>query len=256
MNTPTVADITTKLDALLETERYEDSSLNGLQIESPVREVRRVAFAVDAGLSIIERAVHERCQLLVTHHGVLWGQCERVVGPWAKKLALCMNNGLSLYTSHLPLDGHLEMGNAAQLARLLDLQEVAPAFPHRGATIGVRGVFREPKTTQEISQILARFEGATQPPLTLPFGPSQIRTVGIATGAASSLVSDCEAAGIDLLITGEPKQSTYHLAKELGRSVICMGHYASETFGVRALERVLQNEFRVETVWISEPTGI
>ena len=75
-------------------------------------------------------------------------------------------------------------------------------------------------------------------------------------GGAEALRADAEAAGIDLLITGEPKQSTYHLAKELGRSVICMGHYASETFGVRALERVLQNEFRVETVWISEPTGI
>jgi dinuclear metal center YbgI/SA1388 family protein len=256
MTSITIAAITERLDSLLETKRYEDSSLNGLQIESPVSHVTKVGFAVDAGLSIFERAAQEKCQLLVTHHGVLWGQCERIVGPWARKLALCMTSGLSLYTSHLPLDGHLELGNAAQLARLLGLERIEAAFPHRGATIGVTGVLPHQKTPHEISEMLAHYEGALRPPLVLPFGPPKVSTIGIATGAASSLVADCAAAGIDLLITGEPKQATYHMAKELRCSVICMGHYASETFGVRALERVLQNEFRVETCWISEPTGI
>ena len=255
MTSTTIKTISEHLNILLEISRYSDSALNGLQIESPVAGVKKIGFAVDAGLSIVEKAVKEGCQLLITHHGVLWGQCEPIVGPWAKKLHLCMSNGLSLYAAHLPLDGHAELGNAAQLAQLMGLCEITPAFPYKGSTIGVTGTFPTPKTPQEIALMLSHCEGASNPPLVLPFGPSTVRTVGVATGAAAFLIPDCASAGIELLITGEPKQAAYHMAKELQCSLICMGHYASETFGVRALERVLQREFRVETCWISEPTG-
>lgn len=256
MSHTTVRAISQYFNTLLEIQKYVDLSLNGLQIESPGAEVRKVGFAVDAGLSIIEQAADQHCQMLIVHHGVLWGQCSPIVGPWARKLQLCMNRGVSLYAAHLPLDGHMELGNAAQLAKELGLTDLAPAFPYKGATIGVRGQLAIPRSAQEIASQLCKFEGALQPPLILPFGPPVVKTVGIATGAASTLSPECAENDIDLLITGEPKQEAYHLAKEHQRSVICMGHYASETFGVRALERVLQRDFRVETCWISEPTGI
>jgi putative NIF3 family GTP cyclohydrolase 1 type 2 len=138
----------------------------------------------------------------------------------------------------------------------MGLRSISPAFPYKGSTIGVTGELTSPKTPHEIASMLSKYEGASQPPLVLPFGPSTVKTIGIATGAAAFLIPDCARAGIELLITGEPKQAAYHMAKELQCSLICMGHYASETFGVRALERVLHKEFRVETCWISEPTGI
>jgi putative NIF3 family GTP cyclohydrolase 1 type 2 len=167
-----------------------------------------------------------------------------------------MTKGVSLYAAHLPLDGHQELGNAAQLANILNLKDTAPCFPHKGMPIGTVGSLPTPTTAQAIAAQLSTFEGALQPPLILPFGPTQIKRVGIATGAATSVIPECAQLGIDLLITGESKQEAYHSAKEHNVSVICMGHYASETFGVRALERVLQRDFRVKTVWISEPTGI
>jgi dinuclear metal center YbgI/SA1388 family protein len=256
MSHTTVKAIAERLNSLLEIDKYADLALNGLQIESPILEVRKVALAVDAGLSIVEQAADQHCQMLIVHHGVLWGQCAAIVGPWARKLQACMTRGISIYAAHLPLDGHMELGNAAQLAQELGLENIAPEFPYKGATIGVRGQLTTPRSAQEVASQLCKFEGALQPPLVLPFGPPIIKTVGIATGAASTLSPECAASGIDLLITGEPKQEAYHLAKEYQCSVICMGHYASETFGVRALERVLHREFRVETCWISEPTGI
>jgi len=256
MTTTTVQSITTHLNNLLEVGRYTDMAVNGLQVESPNPSVRKIGFAVDAGYSVIQAAADAQCDLLVVHHGILWGGCPPIVGPLARKLQLCMGRGVSLYAAHLPLDGHLEYGNAAQIAQLFGLSEIAPTFLYKGATIGVRGTLPTPRTPHEIASQLCQSEGALQPPLTLAFGPSQVNTIGIATGAATSVIPECAEMGIDLLLTGESKQEAYHSAKEHQVNVICMGHYASETFGVRALERVLQRDFRVETCWISEPTGI
>jgi dinuclear metal center YbgI/SA1388 family protein len=251
-----IKEISQYLDTLLEVRKYEDLSFNGLQIESPVTEVTRVGFAVDSGLSVMERAVAESCQLLIAHHGVLWGGNPPITGALSRKVALCMTKGLSLYGVHLPLDGHLVHGNAAELAKLLDLAEIEPCFKYKGNFIGVSGRSRTPQRLEDISARLSVLEGALQPPLLLPFGPREITRVGIATGSATSVIPECSHLGIDLLITGEPKQEAYHTAREHQTSVICMGHYASETFGVRALQRVLEERFRVETRWISEPTGI
>lgn len=257
MNPPALlSHIVEYLDTELKVSSYSDLAYNGLQIESSRQEISKIAFAVDAGLSIVEQAVAEGCQLLVVHHGVLWGKVEPLVGPWGRKVETCLKNGLSLYASHLPLDGHPSLGNAAQLAAFLGLQAITQSFEVKGSCIGSIGTLPERLSLQQISARLASCEGALNPILTLPFGKSEIRTIGIATGSATSLLPEVATQGLDLFITGEPKQEAYHLAKELRCSVICMGHYASETFGVRALDRVLANHFRVQTAWISEPTGI
>jgi dinuclear metal center YbgI/SA1388 family protein len=256
MKTVTLHSIIDYLDRELEAHRYSDSAVNGLQLESSTQEISRIAFAVDCGLSVVEEALEYGAQLLVVHHGILWGSCLPMVGSFAKKIRLCMNRGLSIYASHLPLDGHMRLGNAAQIADLLGLRSLLPCYQYKGATIGVQGTFPEPQSIDKIAEILAAADGAIRPPLILPFGHQQISRVGIATGSASAFIPDTRSLGLDLLITGEPKQECFHTAKELSCSVICMGHYASETFGVRALERVLSASFGVETTWINQPTGI
>ena len=257
MTNPSVREISSFLDTELKHADYtKDASLNGLQIESSASSVQKIGFAVDAGLSVAQSAIEQRCQLLVVHHGVLWGENAPITGPWARKLALFLTRGLSLYASHLPLDGHLVHGNAAQIALLLSLSDVSQCFEYGGAPIGVRGSLSSPQSIEQIAATLSSTEGALQPPLLLPFGQREIRSIGIATGAGTGVIPDCAALSIDLLITGEPKQAAYHMAKEYECSVLCIGHYASETFGIRALERVLAQRFNVQTVWISEPTGI
>jgi dinuclear metal center YbgI/SA1388 family protein len=256
MANTTIREVATYLDTLLECSSYRDVALNGLQVESPVATVTKVAFAVDAGLSVIESAVREACQLLVVHHGVFWGRVEPLTGAWSVKAHRLLGSGLSLYAAHLPLDGHLQYGNAARLAAELSLVDVTPFFEHAGKTIGVKARFSTPLPLGHLAEELSRFEGAMSPPLVLPFGKREISTVGIATGSATAFIPDCVRAGLDVLVTGEPKQEAYHSAKDSGLSIVCMGHYASETFGVRALQRVLEERFRVETAWISEPTGI
>lgn len=249
-------EITAYLDRELEISRYNDHGYNGLQVESTSTSVQKIACAVDAGLSVAERAVESGCQLLVVHHGILWGQSEPFVGPLARKLHLLLSRGLSLYAAHLPLDGHLRYGNATLLASEIGACNVSPCFEYKGATIGVQAEFQSPVPLDDVIARVSSFEGVLCPPVVLPFGKRIIQRIGIATGSATGFIRECALRGLDLLITGEPKQEAYHTAREYQCSVLCIGHYASETFGVRALERVLAERFRVETTWISEPTGI
>jgi dinuclear metal center YbgI/SA1388 family protein len=245
------------LDSELRAAQFSDIALNGLQIESAPCQVSTVAFAVDSGLSVIEEAVARKADLLVVHHGIFWGKVEPLVGPLAKKAGLCLKSGLSLYASHLPLDGHPVLGNAAQIATtVLEAHDVTPDFDHHGSPVGVVASLKTKTPLEQIANKLGLCEGVTTPPLVLPFGKKSIGTVGIVTGSGSSMIPTVARRGIDLLISGEPKQEAYHLARELECSVIFMGHYASETFGVRALQRVLETRFSVKTEWISQPTGI
>jgi dinuclear metal center YbgI/SA1388 family protein len=256
MQSASLSDLVSFLNNELNVNEFRDVAHNGLQIESDTTSVGKIAFAVDAGLSVIQEAVRRGAHLLVVHHGLLWGSCLPVTGVFAQKIRLCMSHGLSLYAAHLPLDGHQVLGNAAQLGQYLGITTFQPCFDYHGKPLGIAGSFATPRELDEIAHALSQCEGGLKQPLILAFGARSIRTVGIATGSATSCIPETVQRGLDLLITGEPKQECYHSAKDRACSVICMGHYASETFGVRALERVLSQRFGVETTWINEPTGI
>lgn len=243
------------LDRWLNTSAFSDSSRNGLQVDSGVGEVSRVAVAVDSGLSIIAGAIAQKAQLLVVHHGLLWGAENPIAGPFGLKVRTLINGGCSLYASHLPLDAHPEVGNNVELARAVGLSYLEPYMPYKGSLLGIRGRTLSPRSLDWFVGQVSTFPGA-KPCLTLPFGPPTISTVGVVTGSGLVALEESARLGLDLFITGEPKQSAYHEAKELGINVLFAGHYATETFGVRAVGARLKEDFGIEPLFIDEPTGI
>lgn len=256
MKRATITDIIRWLDQTLQPENYQDLGLNGLQVQSPgADEVLKIAFAVDAGISVIEKAVQGGAQLLIVHHGLFWGQQQPIVGPLAQKIDLLLKNNCCLYASHLPLDGHIQLGNAAQFLEFLGASSIEPFFRYKGMPIGAQGVFETPRSILEIRERCKSIDGYTSD-LMLEFGPSKIRTLGILTGSGSLAIEESKRTGLDLLISGEAKQEAFHEAKDRQCNVLFVGHYASETFGVQAIERSLKKEFSVETTFISMPTGI
>jgi len=248
-------EIASFLESTLEHNRYSDLAINGLQLHSGEVEVSRVAVAVDSGLSIVEQAVASKAQLLVVHHGLFWGKIEPLVGALADKVKLLLNGNCSLFASHLPLDGHLQYGNAAQMAALLGLEQVEGFFEFEGCSVGVQGRTKKPLTIDQIKEILSPHLGDDFS-LALPFGVKQISSIGIVTGSGSAALASARLGDLDLLISGEPKQECYHTAKELGINALFLGHYATETVGVRAIAKLLESKFKVETIFIDEPTGI
>jgi dinuclear metal center YbgI/SA1388 family protein len=253
------------LDGLLETATYRDSSLNGLQVETSSREISRAAFAVDAAESTIRKAATFGAKLLVVHHGLYWTGGKESTGPLtgvlARRVELLMQNGISLYVSHLPLDGNMTLGNNVELARYFGAERLEPFCEFSGSFIGCKGVLPSPRPLEELVSrgkelVKGTRSEASGLPLLLAFGPKVVSSIGFVSGSGSLALGHAKDAGLDLLISGESKHEAYHSAQELGLNALFCGHYRTETFGVAALQRRLEKEFNLSTLFIDEDSGI
>ena len=246
-----------RLDERLDTGAFAgiDASANGLQVAADVDCVDCAAFAVDGVVATAEAAAGAGADVLVVHHGIVWGGIERVTGREYDRLAALLGNDLALYVSHLPLDAHPKFGNAAGLAAHLDCTVVEPFGEYDGETIGQRARTSDPYTVEELRRRLEELETGGGPVRTLEFGPGEIEDVAIVTGAGADWIRSAAAAGVDALITGEGKGQAYHEAREAGLNVFLAGHYATETFGVRALQELVDG-WGIETTYVAHPTGL
>jgi dinuclear metal center YbgI/SA1388 family protein len=244
------------LDAELRLTEFEDSCLNGLQVESG-ENVTRIAVSVDAGESVIEKSIAAQAGLLLVHHGLLWaGANDRITGPHGRKVKRMLAAGLSLYAAHLPLDGHEALGNNFILAEKLKLSALERAVKYRTAMIGCLGRNEARLELAAYKEILDNLRGSSRNTLILPFGPSIPERVCVVSGSAADIALQYQAVGFDTFVTGEPKQMLFHFAKEHRLNILCAGHYATETVGVEAVGALLEKKFGVQSVFIDEPTGI
>ncbi|HEX8392088.1 MAG TPA: Nif3-like dinuclear metal center hexameric protein [Longimicrobium sp.] len=247
--------IVTWLDEYLRIGAVPDypTALNGLQVDSGRGEVRRIAVAVDAAQATIDRAIAEGADLLIVHHGLFWDGNQPVTGRRYRRLKALLDADLPLYSAHLPLDVHPEVGNNAVLARELGIEIQGTFGEYRGSPVGVWG------TVDEVLRegLAARLDGLLGARVKLvPGGPERVRRVGVITGGAGGSVADAVAAGLDAFVTGEGAHHNFFDAEEGGINLLLGGHYATETWGVRALGQRLQEQFGIEWVFVDHPTGM
>ena len=232
-----------------------DPSRNGIQIqnrEPDSKEIKKVAFAVDACQATARLAAEKGCDALVVHHGLFWGGCETITESFYKRISTFINNDLALIAYHLPLDANIPYGNNAGLAARLELTDLETFGEWRGMTIGVRGNLPAALTIEEVTEkVLAPGE---KPLAILPFGKKEIRTVGIISGGATEDVEQAIELGLDAYITGETSHELYHYVEECGMNMICGGHYQTETLGVNLVKEKLEKEKGIECVFIDLPT--
>ena len=208
------------LDKTLEIDRFDDVSNNGLQVEGP-SQVRKIAFAVDASLASVEAAVTCGAQLLVVHHGLSWGGgIRRLTGGMFRVVEAAIKGGLAIAGYHLPLDASQKYGNNYELARFLGLKGLKPAFSYHGNVIGVTGM-----------------------------NPQGIK-VGVCSGGAGAFAEEAKKLGCGLYVTGEASWGEQIAAENCGMEMICAGHYATETFGVKALARAVRARLHVATEFL------
>lgn len=238
-------DLISHLDHLLEPGAFRDFGPNGLQVPG-VREVTRVVTGVSAHQELIQAAIDARAELLLVHHGLFWDFHPTGLTPiLAERLRLLFRHDVNLAAYHLPLDGHEDVGNNAQLAVRLGAATHEPFGEGFGRPIGRVARFEAPGVPAE--ELFRRIEAVTRRrPLVFAAGPPQIRSVGIISGSAAKNLPEAIAAGLDAFITGEPAEHVMADAREAGIHFIAAGHYATETFGVRALGDRLKREFGVE----------
>jgi len=230
-----------------------DASANGLQFEG-AETVRRVAVAVDACRDTFRRAARAKAEMLIVHHGLLWGPIPGIRGSLKERFRLLFENDISLYACHLPLDAHPVLGNNALLLKELSLAKKGPFGAYHGKTIGWWG---RAARSVSLQRFTARIERRLKTRCTvLPFGPEKIRDVGVVSGGGGSTLFEAESMGLDTVLTGEPSHPLYTFAEEVGLNVIFAGHYATETRGVRAVGEELKRKFRLPVTFIDHPTGL
>jgi dinuclear metal center YbgI/SA1388 family protein len=255
----TITEIASHLDELLHTAETPDYSnaLNGIQVETDA-EITKVAAAVDARERTITSAIDAGANLLIVHHGMFWGGLQPLRGPNLRRVRSLIASDLALYSSHLPLDAHPELGNNVLLARELGLEPSSGFARYKTIDIGVAGESDVP-TAQLIARAdaLARLHGGSARHTTND-GSRITRRWAICTGAGASrdTLNEAAARGIDTLIVGEGPHWTAVDAEELGITVIYAGHYATETLGVRALAGHVSTRYDIPWAFIDAPTTL
>jgi dinuclear metal center YbgI/SA1388 family protein len=219
------------LDALLQPEKFRDYGPNGLQVEGD-REVKLLVSGVTASRALIEAAIAAHADAILVHHGLFWrGQDGRVTGWMRERLRLLLAHGIHLFAYHLPLDAHAELGNNAQLGRLLGFQTTGRFGEQDLGFVGA------PSAPWSCAQHLAdHVAGVLGRQVTCVGRADQaVRRVAWCTGGAQGYFESAIAQGVDAFLTGEISEPQAHLARETGVAFLACGHHASERYGAPAL---------------------
>jgi len=247
------------LDALLRTSEIPDypGALNGLQLTSR-KEILRLACAVDFSTHTVREAARVAADMLLVHHGMFWGGARPLTGAVYEQLAALIGSDIAVYSSHLPLDLHPEVGNNVLLARQLGIEPSGGFARFKTVDVGVSGI-SDVSTSTLVDRARAFARGLGGEVVATPFLPDR-RTYrwGICTGAGagSDTIREALESGIDTMIVGEGPHYTAVQARDVGIVIVYAGHYATETLGVRALARRAAEEFGLEAQFLDAPTGL
>jgi len=253
-----LTDIAAYLDQYLRIRDVPDepNAVNGLQALNGSGRVGRIVAAVDASLATIAGTAggYSQPTLLVVHHGLFWDGNVPLTGRRYRRIRALFDGDVALYSAHIPLDVHAEVGNNHVLARRLGLADIAPFDLYRGIPLGVQGTLAPGAPREELVARLERELGGKA--RLIPGGPARSQRVGIITGGAGDRIRIAAEAGLDTYVTGEGPHHTYFDATELGINAIYAGHYATETVGVKALAEHLSAQYGIPWEFHDHPTGL
>jgi dinuclear metal center YbgI/SA1388 family protein len=226
--------------------------MNGLQIvnEGPLT---RIVAAVDACEVVVAEAARVKGTLLIVHHGLFWSGVQPVTGAFRRKIKAALEGDLALYSSHLPLDLHSKLGNNALLAKALGLRTVKPALEIKGRPLGILGTI-SPAGRDAFARRVGEAVGGEVH--VAPGGPEKISKVLVVTGGAGGEVIRAAELGVDAFVTGEGPHWSYTASEEEGINLFYAGHYATETFGVKALASHLSAKTGLPWSFLDHPTGM
>jgi len=241
------------LRGLLACDRFKDYGPNGLQVEGR-REIRRIVSGVTASLALIDAAIEAGADAILVHHGLFWrGQDGRLTGWLKARVARLMRHDINLFAYHLPLDAHAELGNNAQLARVLGLRsegrfgEQDLGFWGSDAEAAEAAGGAQADAPLTVESLVARAGTRLgRPPVLLPGDGRPLRRVAWCTGGAQGYFEGAIAAGADAFITGEISEPQAHLSRETGVAFLACGHHATERYGAPALGEHLATQFGLE----------
>lgn len=240
------ADVISFLDTYLDIAHIPDSSLNGLQVEGKP-EIGKIAFGVSASLEFFKQAKYAGADLLIVHHGLLWGKEQPLTGMHGARIAFLVKEELALAGYHLPLDKHSVVGHNACLLRAIEAESTQPFGEYHGNLIGYWGRVNNCPLNEIVKKLEVFCETKAQ---VLAYGNETINTVGVVSGGAYSMLPQAVNQKLDLYITGALDEPVQEWCREGHINCVALGHYNSEKAGVRALMELVARRFAVQTEFI------
>ena len=243
-------DLIESLNTLLHPELFKDYAPNGLQVEGK-DEIKRIVTAVSATQNVIDRAVQLQADALLVHHGWFWrGENPAIVATKYKRLKTLMSAEINLIAYHLPLDAHETLGNNAQMAALLNAQDIV---------LGGEGNFIwsgkiAPVSVQELAQCLEK--ALNRKPLVLGDASIKVERLAWCSGSAENFFEAAIAIGAQAYISGEATERTTHLARESEVPFLVCGHHATERLGIRALGDWIEEKHGLECIFVDDDNPI
>ena len=222
-----------------EIEDYSDA-YNGLQVENR-GEIKKIAAAVDASIESIQKAIDANANMLFVHHGLFWGNPYPITDRIYRRYKLLLDHDIAVYSCHLPLDAHPEIGNNAVIAKLLNLKNCYSEFELHGIKIGCVG--EKNSSREELKREIFTLFPDT---IAMEYGPNEIKKVGISSGGSGSIIPSLKNLGINTIIIGEGQQYLYNIIRENEINAYFCGHYATEVFGIDTLAKEVANKFNLE----------
>jgi dinuclear metal center YbgI/SA1388 family protein len=234
---------------LLDLDNYPDYGPMGLQVVG-AEEVTKIAASVSSSREVFEGAAKTGAQLLIVHHGLFWENDPRVIDRTMRaRLQVLFEHDINLAAYHLALDAHPVIGNNMILALELGVET-----PQRVHELGFGGALEGAMTVEELAERLKEATG--REPQVFDGGPEKIERVAVITGGAARYFPEIAAMGYDAFVTGEPAEPTMALSRELGAHYLAGGHYATETFGIKALAERLAEQFGLEWEFVDVPNPV
>lgn len=235
------------LNNQLNTEAFQDYAPNGLQVEGR-QDIQRVVTGVTASQALLEAAVEHQADAILVHHGYFWKNEPAVVrGMKRNRLKTLLTHDINLYGYHLPLDAHPELGNNAQLAKLLDIHVLGTI-----ETLLPYGEFIVPLNAVTLRERLEKRLGRS----VLHCGdraPADVRRIAWCSGGGQGYIQQAAEFGVDAFLTGEVSEQTIHIAREMGVNFYAAGHHATERYGIKALGEWLAEQHQLDVTFIDIP---
>lgn len=240
-------DIVKFLDKELDIRSVKDGCENGLQVEGK-REIKKIGFAVDVSMKILEKAVENKCDILVVHHALIWKSLRTIKGLIAKKLNLLLCNNMSLYVAHLPMDSHKKYSHSRLVASEIGITGISNFAHEVNNSFGVMGNLRKNMKLNDLANMIKAKLGTEVK--VYNYGKEDVNTIGIVSGGGGFAIDEANRENLNCFITGEMKHSGLLDAKDYGINVIEAGHYETEKLGIIKLSRTITKKFKMQCIFI------
>ncbi|MGO2479347.1 MAG: Nif3-like dinuclear metal center hexameric protein [Pseudoalteromonas sp.] len=235
------------LNTILQPDSIKDFCPNGLQVEGRMK-IKKIVTGVTASQALIDAAIEQGADTILVHHGYFWkGESQPITGMKKRRISALLANDINLFAYHLPLDVHPEIGNNAQLAKLLDI-ELETGLEPVNNSVAVKGRLKQAMSGEQfaakITQVLRR------EPLTSLVRNEPIETIALCTGGGQGYIDLAASQGVDAYLTGEASEQTIHSSREQDIDFFAAGHHATERYGVKALGELLALEHGFDVTFI------